>query len=361
MHPHGRAATPGPASKQEQRPASETIDEVAPGVLRLQLPIRLTGLGHVNCYLLPDDDGVAVVDPGLPGSGAWAAFVAGLARAGYHVGDVHTVVVTHSHADHFGGALRLRYETDVEIVTHEDFAAAFDSAAAGPATCLPSFADQLAAIESHFARPAPWGGRRPAPPRMFLEQLRVDHPAAGGRYQPLVPTKPVRDGATLRLANRAWTVLHTPGHTDDHLCLHDAESGVLLTGDHVLPTITPHIGDVSSSGDALAEYFASLRRFADLNDVRIALPAHGDPFGDLRGRVAAILRHHQDRLDVLRRAAPRLERGSVQEYMRLLFREQSWGELAEDETFAHLEHLRRRGELTADTDADGLLRYGPAR
>ena len=53
--------------KQEQEPASEEIVEVARNVLRLQLPITLPGLGHVNCYALVDGDGVALVDPGLPG------------------------------------------------------------------------------------------------------------------------------------------------------------------------------------------------------------------------------------------------------------------------------------------------------
>jgi glyoxylase-like metal-dependent hydrolase (beta-lactamase superfamily II) len=43
------------------------VVEVAPGILRAQLPIALPGLGHVNCYLLQDSRGVAVVDPGLPG------------------------------------------------------------------------------------------------------------------------------------------------------------------------------------------------------------------------------------------------------------------------------------------------------
>ncbi len=53
--------------RQEQEPASEEVTEVAPGVLRMQLPIWMPGLGHVNMYGLVDDRGIAVVDPGLPG------------------------------------------------------------------------------------------------------------------------------------------------------------------------------------------------------------------------------------------------------------------------------------------------------
>ena len=57
-----QAATRPP--RQEQEPASEEVTEVAPGVLRMQLPIWMPGLGHVNMYGLVDDRGLTVVDPG---------------------------------------------------------------------------------------------------------------------------------------------------------------------------------------------------------------------------------------------------------------------------------------------------------
>ena len=38
------------ARRQEQEAASEEVTEVAPNVLRMQLPIRMPGLGHVNMY-----------------------------------------------------------------------------------------------------------------------------------------------------------------------------------------------------------------------------------------------------------------------------------------------------------------------
>src|SRR5690606_15661608 len=87
---------------------------------------QLPGLGHVNCYLLTDDRGVAVVDPGLPGPQSWRALVDRLRRAGYKPRHVHTVVVTHSHPDHFGGAGKLREEHAAEVVTHRTFRTWFD-------------------------------------------------------------------------------------------------------------------------------------------------------------------------------------------------------------------------------------------
>ena len=96
--------------KQEQLPATEDVIDVAPGVLRMQLPISMPGLGHVNTYVLVDSDGVALMDPGLPGPSSWDALVSRLASVGLRPGDVHTVYVTHSHVDHFGLAGRLRRE-----------------------------------------------------------------------------------------------------------------------------------------------------------------------------------------------------------------------------------------------------------
>jgi hypothetical protein len=44
--------------------------------------------------------------------------------------------------------------------------------------------------------------------------------------------------------------------------------------------------------------------------------------------------------------------------MRVLFRERSWGEMAESETYAHLEHLRQLGEIVCTFD-EGMAHYAP--
>ena len=85
-HSHGPAIPGAPRPKKsEQEDASEEVIEVAPNVIRMQLPIWLPGLGHVNMYGLLDDRGLAVVDPGLPGPKSWKALKQRLKTAGFGV------------------------------------------------------------------------------------------------------------------------------------------------------------------------------------------------------------------------------------------------------------------------------------
>ncbi len=110
------------ARRQEQETASPEVTEVAPNVLRMQLPIRMPGLGHVNMYALLDAAGAAVVDPGLPGPFTWKAIQDRLRQAQLKPRDIHTVIITHSHPDHFGGAARLAKESGARVVAHHSFA-----------------------------------------------------------------------------------------------------------------------------------------------------------------------------------------------------------------------------------------------
>ena len=85
------------------------------------------------------------------------------------------------------------------------------------------------------------------------------------------------------------------------------------------------------------------------------LPAHGHPFADLAGRAKEIHDHHQERLDTLRAAAAELGSASVEDLSHRLFKERSWGQMAESETYAHLEHLRAIGEA----DSPRRVRHPP--
>jgi glyoxylase-like metal-dependent hydrolase (beta-lactamase superfamily II) len=367
--------------RQEQLPPEDEATEVAPGVVRVQLPILLPGLGHVNCYVLSDDRGVTLVDPGMPGPEAHAELERRLRAAGFPPERVHTVVVTHSHPDHFGGAGRLKVERHCDVMAHEHFSTPFDRAEAAMAAAFDGDLDEAVDIatdepagpttlrEVLFGegelpeippRPTPWGGEGFRPSAAELEHMRSWDRMSKEGLLSLTPTVRVADDEVVRLGHGEWLVIHTPGHTGDHICLFDPVAGTLLSGDHVLPTITPHISGIVPAVDSLALFFAALHRVAGIEGVTKVLPAHGLPFEDLPGRVEEIVTHHEHRLALLEGIADELGEADVTGYSHRLFRERSWGPMAESETFAHLEHLRLAGRVAARRDDGGLLRYRPA-
>src|SRR4051812_34717685 len=346
--------------RQEQEPAGTTIDEVASGILRMQLPISMPGLGHVNCYAIPDRRGVTIVDPGLPGEESWRDLLDRLGRADIKLADVHTVVVTHAHPDHFGNAGRLAAEAEADLITHSAFRLLWSANPGDPC-------EQLSELELYdvdpadlpvgnpFERRTPWGG----------ESFHSQHREMHQRYQQMdertrammtpTPTRRVRDGEIVEAGNTEWVAVHTPGHTIDHLCLFHPESGAFLSGDHVLPTITPHISGISGARDPLGLFVDSLDKVAAMEGVELVLPAHGHPFDDMTGRVDKIKLHHPEGWERRGAAGGGTARATVEEPSKPLFKPQAWGTMADSETFAHLEHLRRVGLAVSHPGPDGKL------
>lgn len=347
---------------------------MAPGVLRVQLPMNMPGLGHVNCYVIEDRAGVALVDPGVPSTRSWQALKSSLSEAGLPLERVHTVVVTHSHPDHYGAAQRIRALTGADIVTHEHFKTYWDPHEEDDfvrEVAVPADYDaQTGAIEkalmkltnrerhSPWDRPVPWGG--PPPDNQWKERFRwrILPLLLSRLWQPPKPSKRVVDGTVIVLGDREWLAVHTPGHTADHLCLLDPTEGIFVSGDHLLPTITPHISGLTTQHAPLRDFLDSLERMHSFDDVKVVLPAHGLEFHDLPGRSSEIVEHHHERLATLVEAAANAPEHelTVPEYSMYLFKPRSWGPMADSETYAHLEYLRQSGRATARA-VDGELRY----
>lgn len=103
--------------------------------------------------------------------------------------------------------------------------------------------------------------------------------------------EPLRDGDVLRRAGIGVQAVHTPGHCRDHLCLRVHDTGVVLTGDHVLGRGTSVVAH--PDGD-MTDYLASLRRLAGLGAVAL-YPGHGPVVDDPDAAVADYLAHREAR------------------------------------------------------------------
>ncbi|MEU2338339.1 MBL fold metallo-hydrolase [Streptomyces sp. NPDC006654] len=278
----------------DSRGGSTAVRDLGGGVRSLAVPIPDNPLGHTLVYVLDTDRGPVLVDTGWDDPGSWDVLVAGLAACGTGVDEVHGVVITHHHPDHHGLSGRVREASGAWIALHAaDAAIVRRTRETRPERWFTYMAAKLTAAgapEEHVA-PLRGGGRRSMP-----------------GLSPALPDREIVPGELLDLPGRRVRAVWTPGHTPGHVCLHLEEEhparlpghGRLFSGDHLLPEITPHIGlyedpDDATVTDPLGDYLDSLERIGRLAPAEV-LPAHQHTFADARGRVRALLAHHEERL-----------------------------------------------------------------
>jgi glyoxylase-like metal-dependent hydrolase (beta-lactamase superfamily II) len=168
-----------------------------------------------------------------------------------------------------------------------------------------------------------------------------------------VTWEPLADGQLLDLGRVSLLVVHTPGHSPDHVCLLEPDSGVLFAGDLVVNGGTVVIP--ASNGGSLRQYLESLRRVLDLRPRRL-LPAHGTPVEDPGPLLRAYLAHRAMRerqiVDVLAEAPCGAGELVARVYPGL---DASLRTAAEESVLAHLVKLCEDGRAhrPEEAEADG--------
>ncbi|MCH2173870.1 MBL fold metallo-hydrolase [Myxococcota bacterium] len=318
--------------------------EVADGVrwIRMPMPGRLN---HINVWLLRDGDGWTIVDTGINTEEIrewWEAIF----RDHLEGKPVHRVICTHLHNDHTGLAGWLARRWDCELwMSRADFYMCRVMAADGPAD-VPEDAIRFY--------------RRAGFDKKWLEIYRSRFGSFGARISQLpAGYRRVVDGESLQIGGREWCVLVGTGHSPEHLCLHCPELGVLISGDQVLPRITPNVSVNPSEPHAnpLAEWLASCASLRDaLPGDLLVLPAHQDPFHGLHERMNALIEFHEsgiEKLCGLCRTAPRrmidvfpaLFKSEINDYMFFA---------ATGESIAHVHYALSEGLLVEEVDDEGV-------
>lgn len=320
---------------------------VADDIFQVQLPLPFA-LRIVNCYLLRDGDGWAVVDCGLHSPGGAEGWQAAFDTLGIGAEQITRIVLTHAHPDHYGMAGWLQAQSGAPVLlsaAERDFALAqwHDG---GPA---------LLALGRLF--------ERHGVPAALIETIARDVTALRLMTQPTpVRAELIAAGETLTIGRRRFELTHTPGHSDGHLALFCAAERLMLCGDAVLMKISPNVGLwPHSAPDPLGAFLATLRRLATL-DVDLALPGHGPLITTFRERLRELEEHHAARLAAAEQAvgdgATAFEVCGVLFALNTLSTHQT--RFAVAETLAHLEHLVRGGRLRA-TDGERVWYRRQAR
>lgn len=160
------------------------------------------------------------------------------------------------------------------------------------------------------------------------------------------------DGATLQ-------VFSVPGHTSGQMCCYFPNENILLSGDHVLPDITPNLSPDPFNLEyrPLRSFLLSLESIRDL-PVRRVYPAHGEPISDLAGRFKEIKLHHAERarlvVDSLRERGETAFEVSQDLFGTNLLDFNQF--LAISETYVHLLDLKDNG-IVSQREKEGLAYY----
>jgi len=318
-----------------------------PGVTRVVLPIEVNAIESVNMYVIDDGEKVTVVDCGVwkperPDGGV-ATVEAGLQGAGYALADVSRVIITHAHIDHYGLAGRVMELTGADLTMH----------AMTDLDC-----------EKYRHPDTAMSRRRDTYADHGITEDDSEDAEQLSRWMPYLhsvveASTRLRGAETLGIGGDDWTVIHTPGHSLGHMCLWSPARRVLLSGDHLLPGITPPVAfERGFDADPMRSYLRSLHVVHDLRP-ELVYPGHGRPFGDAVGRIEAIIRNKMRRMGRIRRAVQQrpITVGELTDKLVVgsMFGHQR--QMAINETLAHIACLRWAGLIERRIRPDGIYEW----
>ena len=304
-------------------------EEVFPDIHRIEVPLPRNPLKAINSYVVRGRDRFLVVDTGMNRPECLDVMRASLEVLSVDLSRTD-FFITHGHSDHIGLVSALKtagshvFVNPVEAVRLLD-PDLWNGLAAAARTH--GFPDPEAAIDMH-------PGRR----YLFSGRPHFTH---------------LQEGDVLPIGKYTFRSVATPGHTPGHLCLYEAEAKILLSGDHILDTITPNISGWGREGDPLGEFLESLDKIAAY-DIRLILPGHRNLILDHHRRIGELKEHHRRRIREVIGILGREGQTAYQAASRMTWdidcarwedfpTPQKW--FATGEALAHLLHLERAGRV----------------
>ncbi|MGE5596310.1 MAG: MBL fold metallo-hydrolase, partial [Hyphomicrobiales bacterium] len=256
--------------------------------------LRRVSMAYNNVYVVDGSEGRVLIDTGPDYRGAREVLEAELAD-----GLPEVVIATHGHHDHAGlgrwwqargapvaiGAADRASAMRPHLLDDGEFAAmrAYVEGTGAPAEVV---AEAVAGLE----RRRSWT-RLVATKPDYPPAGRVPRWPTGLRYEAFEAAQAVA-GDTPVAGVEVWVC---PGHTPGNLVVIEPNEGWLFSGDQLLPDITPTpgiqfvaVGEGYERFPSLPAFVRSLKRLQG-RDFGRCFPGHGEPFDDVRGRIAANL------------------------------------------------------------------------
>jgi len=322
--------------------------EAAKNIYCFPVPLPKNPLKELNCYIIKGDGRHLMVDAGFNTDEGHAAVNHAFSELGISLKDTD-IFLTHLHADHTGLIERLKADCGDIYISETDGGYV-----------------NKAFMDSY------WTSRTERQRLMgFPENEILDykqHPMYKYGAKTHTDFQFVSPGKAFSYSGYNFTAIDLKGHTPGQLGLYDKEKGVLFCGDHVLNKITPNIQLWEFETDSLGCFLENLKKVRQL-DIKLLLSAHRSFIKNHAGRIDELLLHHERRLanilSLLKNGKTipyEIASGILWEFGDGVFEAFPPAQkmFASSEVLAHLEHLRRLGEVSL-VSTDPVYVYQAAR
>ncbi|NLV85909.1 MAG: MBL fold metallo-hydrolase [Clostridiales bacterium] len=320
-------------------------EEIIKGIYRIRVNLPNSPLKLLNSYIIIGEGENLLIDTGFNRPECLESLTEGLKALGVKMEETD-ILLTHLHADHSGLVPKLIKNGRRVFIGRDELPWMYGETRSilweldNIKVSREGFSEEV--IEKHLIK---------APSRNMASEPDFDG------------FTPLDDGDILSYGGYELRAVLTPGHTPAHMCFWIEDEKLMFTGDHVLFDITPNITLWNFVEDSLGDYLHSLREI-DKYDVRIALPGHRET-GDFHGRIAELLKHHEERLDECYKVLCENPDSTIYEVsgkMSWKIRCNSWEDFpitqkwfAVGECHSHLRHLETRGLAVRDDSEDTIL------
>lgn len=262
--------------------------EIVSGLLWLRLPLPFPP-GHINCYLLEDEDGCYIVDTGLLNDDVRHTWEIYLQEGVLKGKKVKGVLVTHSHADHCGQAGWLVSHCEATLfMTQAEYSsvgALLDDEVGPISDEITDFYTRLGLADEILSTGSPFNFSKKAGPLPELYQV-------------------IREGDRFRIGGRVWQVVIGRGHSPEHACLYCKDHNLFIAGDQVIATITSNVSvwPTLPEKNPMSLWLKSIEDLRSISDETLILPAHSLPFYGLHQRLRQLKTHHENQFLALEQA-----------------------------------------------------------
>jgi glyoxylase-like metal-dependent hydrolase (beta-lactamase superfamily II) len=245
------------------------IEEVAEHLYRLELTLPARRSAATNCYIIKGTERNLIIDPGHDHEECLTVMLSALQKLDIDL-DRTDFFITHSHGDHYG-LLRKLIRDGASV-----FASCPDADVIRGKRSIPMLEDL-----SQFLEASGFPERdavKILPPFLLKEQTQTTLQSASPVFRLMA------DGEWIEAGDYRFQCVHTPGHSDGHMCLYEPDKKLFISGDHIIGTIGPSVSGRFNHQNPLEQYLESLGKIKSL-EVEKVLPGHGKVFSQCQERI----------------------------------------------------------------------------